>query len=560
MARGSASVTAWRRAKRAGDLDRYAGDALAIFAAIKRAVPFDAERYHKILRRHPRDGRGMFSKNLLIRIYRHLCAAGRMVPDPELLARLRMKPIRTLSGVATVTVLTEPHPCPGRCIFCPTDVKMPKSYLADEPGAQRAEQNAFDPYRQVAARLEALETNGHPTDKVELLILGGTWSSYAAEYQEWFVQRALDAIHGRPSTSLAAAQNIAAHAARRNVGLVIETRPDWVSPQEVLHLRSLGVTKVQLGAQSLNDQILAQNRRGHTVDDTRRAVGLLRRAGFKIVLHWMPNLLGATPGSDRQDFQRLFDDPALKPDELKIYPCALVREAELYEDWQRGAYRPYSEETLVALVAQCKTLVPPYCRINRIHRDIPSTYVVCGTKASNLRQLAQAHLARTGRRCACIRCQEVRRRPGSGDWQIEATPYPTAFAQEVFLAARDQAASLLGFARLSLPAGWPDPALAAQLPELAEAALIRELHVYGQALGIGRPAGSSAQHRGVGSALLARAEAAAAQAGYARMAVIAAVGTRAYYAARGYVESGTYMTKTLTASGRASARCSPRGR
>ena len=313
------------------DVTQYADAVLPIIQAVRTSERFDAEALGAILRRHPRDGRGIFSRNLLVRTYKHLCQTGRLEFDEQTLLRLQMKPTRTISGVAPVTVLTKPYPCPGKCIFCPTDVRMPKSYLPDEPGAMRAEQHGFDPYAQTAARIDTFDGNGHATDKIELLILGGTWSSYPRDYQEWFVRRCLDAMNGRDSSSLAEAQAWNESARRRNVGLVIETRPDHVTPEEIRWLRRLGVTKVQMGAQSLDDGILDLNQRGHTVEDTRRAMTLLRAAGFKTVLHWMPNLLGATAESDLADFDRLWDDEALRPDEIKIYPCSLLANAELYD-------------------------------------------------------------------------------------------------------------------------------------------------------------------------------------------------------------------------------------
>ncbi|HEX9617011.1 MAG TPA: radical SAM protein, partial [Anaerolineales bacterium] len=271
------------------------------------------------VRRHPLPGGdGYLGKHMLVAAYKALTASGEWPADSHLLARIRMKPVRTLSGVTVVTVLTKPYPCPGKCIFCPTDVRMPKSYLPDEPGAMRALHHEFDPYDQVAARLEALEAVGHPTDKIELLVLGGTWSAYRKDYQEWFIRRCFEALNGVDSRTLKEAQEFNETAEHRNVGLAIETRPDHVDPKELTWLRYLGVTKVQLGAQSFDDRILALNQRGHTVDETRRAVELLRAGGFKIVLHWMPNLLGATPESDRADFPRLWD--GFCPDEIKIYP------------------------------------------------------------------------------------------------------------------------------------------------------------------------------------------------------------------------------------------------
>jgi elongator complex protein 3 len=312
--------TRWRALHdTAAEAGLYESQVLAVLEEVRALPEFDRHALDCILRRHPRPGAGSFGKAYLIAEYRRLCAEGRLAFDHETLRRLRLKPVRTLSGVATVTVLTKPYPCPGQCIFCPTDARMPKSYIHDEPGALRAEAHQFDPFEQTAARLRALENVGHSTAKVELLILGGTWSAYRRDYQEWFVKRCFDALNGREAASLEQAQCWNETAARRDVGLVVETRPDHVDPDELAHLRRLGVTKVQIGAQSLDDRILRLNQRGHTVEQTRQAVLLLRAAGFKVHLHWMPNLLGATPEADRADFLRLWADPALRPDELKIY-------------------------------------------------------------------------------------------------------------------------------------------------------------------------------------------------------------------------------------------------
>ncbi|MBP8047477.1 MAG: radical SAM protein, partial [Anaerolineales bacterium] len=344
-----------------------------------------------LLRRHPLEGGGYLNKAALVAAYNEMVAAGTIEPDGALLERIRMKPMRTLSGVTTVTVLTKPYPCPGKCIFCPTDVRMPKSYLPDEPGAMRALEHAFDPFTQVESRIRALTNLGHPTDKIELLILGGTWSSYRRDYQEWFVKRCFDAMNNvnedkykiepkekasNPDVELAKAQAINESSLHRNVGLVIETRPDEINPDEIQWLRHLGVTKVQMGAQSFDDHVLEINKRGHDVECTREATALLRAAGFKIVLHWMPNLLGATPQSDREDFARMWED--FCPDEIKIYPNQLLANAELYEYWQRGEFHPYTTDDLVDLIADIKPTIPRYCRVNRVIRDIPGNNVVEG--------------------------------------------------------------------------------------------------------------------------------------------------------------------------------------
>ncbi len=511
-------------------------------------------RVEEALRRYPLP-RGYLSKAQLVAAYRRLVDEGYWAPDPDLLARIRLKPVRSLSGVTVVTVLTKPYPCPGECVFCPDDVRMPKSYLPEEPGAQRALQHGFDPYAQVRSRLQALTTVGHPTDKIELLVLGGTWTAYPKDYQTWFIKRLFDALNADDcppawrqgedcvAPSLEAAQRHNETARHRNVGLVIETRPDHITPAALRRLRTLGVTKVQVGIQSMDDRILALNKRGHTVADNRRAVALLRAAGFKVVAHWMPNLLGATPESDREDFARLWQ--GLCPDELKIYPTQLLPDTELYTYWQRGEYTPYTTEQLIHLLADLKATVPPYCRINRVVRDIPSTYVVAGNKRTSLRQDVLAEMARRGTRCRCVRCREVRGQPVQPDLlRLEDFTYRADFAEEHFLQFVTPDDRLAGFLRLSLP--LPEAPDVGMGEDLAGAAIIREVHVYGPALPVGEEAPGAAQHAGLGTRLLREAERIAREAGYRRLAVIAAVGTRRYYLERGFERGRWYLVQPLT--------------
>ena len=515
------------------------------------------------IRRHPLQGvgGGYIGKQFLIAAYRQMVETGELEPDPNLLAKIRMKPMRTLSGVTTVTVLTKPYPCPGKCIFCPTDYRMPKSYLPDEPGAMRALQHDFDPYVQVKARLDALHAIGHPIDKIELLILGGTWSSYRRDYQEWFVLRCFEAMNGVVGTDtpmvepersngsssvdlrrkLIEAQRFNETAKHRNVGLVIETRPDHVDADELAWLRYLGVTKVQMGAQSFDDHILAINKRGHTVAETLRATALLRATGFKVVLHWMPNLLGATLKSDREDFEHFWDD--FCPDEIKIYPNQLLANAELYDYWLRGEYIPYNTDDLVGLISDVKTTIPRYCRVNRVIRDIPSTNVVEGNKRTSLRMDIHKEMKRRGTRCQCVRCREVRNeKVNPGELRLEDVTYHADCAEEHFLSFVTPGDKLAGFLRLSLP--MPD-APETGLEDLNGAALIREVHVYGQSLPVGMEKVGAAQHVGLGTQLLEIAEQLAHEKGFHRIAVIAAVGTRRYYGGRGYQTGDLYLVKHL---------------
>lgn len=521
-------------------LDDHADGLLRVLEAIRDAPRFNTRAYNRIVRRATPEGQPLYTKDQLVKGYYALVEAGRLAEDGETLRRLRMKPTRTLSGVAPVTVLTKPYPCPGKCIFCPTEVRMPKSYLSNEPGGMRALMLDFDPYVQTVKRIEALENIGHIVDKVELLVLGGTWSSYPVDYREWFVRRCFDGMNGREAATLDEAHALNETADYRNVGLVVETRPDHITPEEVRHLRSLGVTKVQLGVQSLDDEILHRNKRGHTVEDLRRATRLLRSAGFKLVYHWMPNLLGATPDSDLADFRRLWDDPALQPDELKIYPTALLKGTELYEHYERGEYAPYDEATVMDLLVACKPLVPPTCRVNRVLRDIPTGDIVGGIQHTNLRQLVQQRMARRGLTCRCIRCREVRKAEVVSDaLQLETHTYHTDHSRELFLSAVTPAGRLVGFVRLSLPTSGDAP-----IGEIAGHAVIRQVQVHGPALPIGED-GDGPQHSGVGTWLVEEAREAAHAAGYAHLSVISAVGTRGYYRKLGFADGYLYMTTTL---------------
>jgi elongator complex protein 3 len=540
-------------------------------------IPPDEAALLGLLRRHPKGRSELFKKSELIRGVRRFAEKYGWDAD-RICARLRMKPVRTQSGVAPVTVLTRPFPCPGECIFCPNDVRMPKSYLSMEPGAQRATQNRFDPYAQTASRLVAFRVNGHRTDKIEMILLGGTWSFYPEPYQVWFVERCFAAMNEwerdtppppDPSLSdfaevapngtynetivrlraespieraewsaLETAHRINETARSRCVGLVVETRPDYVTEQEVLRIRRLGATKVQLGFQSLDDRVLELNRRGHDVAATRRAMRLLRQAGFKIHAHWMPNLFGSDPEKDRADFARIFEDPDFRPDELKIYPTSLIESAELMRHYESGAWRPYGEEELVELIADCMLRVPPYCRITRVIRDIPSHDIVVGNKMSNLRELAERAIAKRGGRSRDIRAREIRRDP-IGPLRLEELAYDTSAGRERFLQLVTGEDRIVAFLRLSLP---DCPSF---VGELGASAIIREVHVYGEVVGLDEESEHRPQHAGLGRMLVERAAEIAREGGRSSIAVISAIGTRAYYRKLGFQDGALYQHRPL---------------
>ncbi|MBI3912791.1 MAG: tRNA uridine(34) 5-carboxymethylaminomethyl modification radical SAM/GNAT enzyme Elp3 [Chloroflexi bacterium] len=521
------------------DLALHSRALIALYAELRSAPSLSEIELGHLIDRHV-----SLQKNRLLQAYRELAAQGTIAYDKRVFELLRLRPVRTISGVAPMAVLTGPYPCPAECIFCPDVKGMPRSYLPEEPGAQRAVRTRFDPFKQVDVRLRTLHMNGHPTDKIELLILGATWSAYPKKYQEWFIRRCLDAMNGVDSPTLVDAQKQNESAEHRNVGLVIETRPDYITLDEVRRLRFLGVTKVQLGVQSLDDRINALNKRGHGIAETRRAVRLLRLGGFKLHLHWMPNLLGATPASDAEDFKRLWDDPAIRPDELKIYPCALIKETELYAYYERGEYRPYTDADLIDLLVECKAQVPLYCRINRVIRDIPKDYIAAGSTKSHLRVVVQKEMARRGRACQCIRCREVRsEKINPARLHLSTHTYATDATTEHFLSFVTPENKLAGFLRLSLPnADAPREEI---LDELRGGAIIREVHVYGPALEIGADSAGEAQHVGLGTRLVRAAEEIACAAGFTRLAVISAIGTRAYYRKLGFELGDLYMARAI---------------
>ena len=510
---------------------------VAVIVAQAPPGPLPQSLLHGVLRRYPRAGSGFFSRSELIAAYAALSAqAGLTLSQSDFAASLRMRPVRTHSGVTPITVLTKPFPCPGRCVFCPNDVRMPKSYLSDEPGCQRAEQNGFDPYLQTFNRMLALSSIGHSIDKVELIVLGGTWSFYPERYQRWFLKRCLDAVNdfgrhaddrargeaqrfalvsfgeraeGRAAGTynryverhlkvlsgsgllrafedaswqeIAQVQRENEDAPSRCVGLVLETRPDYVNEEELVRLRRLGCTKVQLGIQSLSDEVLSLNKRGHDVATTRKAMALLRGMGFKVLAHFMPNLLGATPASDKAGIMQMFADEDFRPDELKVYPCSLIATAELMDYYESGDWQPYTEGELLEVLCAVIAETPRYCRLSRVIRDISSGDIVVGNRKSNFRENAERTLDNKGIVRKDIRSREVAGRVvDPTTLSINVTRYAASQGTEVFLEFVTETDHMAGFCRLRLPT------IQAPVAELQDCGIIRELHVYGPAQGLGR--------------------------------------------------------------------------
>lgn len=469
--------------------------------------------------------------------------AGRLIPI------LRRKRIRSASGVIVVAVMTEPRECPhGRCAYCPggPEEGVPQSYTGHEPAAMRGIQNKYDPYRQVASRISQLRRIGHEVDKVDLIIMGGTFPASPIEYQEWFVKRCLDAITGVDSEDLLQAKELAEVSRIRNVGITVETRPDTITMRSIDHMLGLGVTRVELGVQNIYDDIYQLVGRGHTVKDVIEATGLLRDSGLKVCYHMMPGLPGSSWDRDIEAFERIFTDPRFRPDMLKIYPTLVLKGTKLHEWWTSGDYDPLSTEEAVELIARVKQMVPPWIRIMRVQRDIPSNLVEAGVKRSNLRQLVQERLRELGGHCRCIRCREVGHKSlnsegGGGKVNLHCITYEASEGIENFISVEDDGEdALIGFIRLRIPSEN------AHRPEIRDSAVVRELHVYGRMAPVGRRIEDAWQHMGWGRVLLSEAERISKERyDMKKLVVLSALGTKEYYRKLGYYPDGVYMSKRL---------------
>lgn len=440
---------------------------------------------------------------------------------PRLEPLLRAKPSRTASGVAVVAAMTKPFPCPhGVCIYCPGGPKWgtPQSYLGNEPAAMRGAQYAYDPYRQTRARVEQLRATGHPTDKVDFIILGGTFTTFPAAYRESFVKGCYDGLNGFVSPTLGDAMIANETAESRMIGLTVETKPERFGPEDVSHAMHLGVTRVEFGVQSTFDDVLHGVNRGHTVEDVRQATRRAKDAGLKVCYHMMPGLPGSDLGRDLKSFRTIFEDPAFRPDMLKIYPTLVLPGTGLHELWRRGEYTALTTEDVVALLVAVKAFVPPWVRIQRIQREIGVPQVVAGLAVGNVRELAGVRLAADGKRCRCVRCREVGLRKRAytvGEVALHRLDYDASDGREVFLSLDLPDESLIGYARLR---------------HGAAGAYLRELKVFGNVVPIHAASGQDWQHRGFGSRLLEECEAIARDEwGLEVLRVTSGVGVRDYY-------------------------------
>lgn len=543
------------------------------------------------------------ANRFLIKAYQKLIKNGSLSKDAHFESLMKKADIRNVSGIAVVTSLVKPYMCPGKCVYCPTEARMPKSYIATEPAAARALRLDFSPYEQMRLRIKMLEVNGHNADKIEYIIKGGTWNAYPLKYQYWFMYESFKAANDlsrdipigesreeswHSITELQEAiereQTYNESAKHRLIGVTLETRPDAISPKTIWHMRQQGCTRIELGLQSTDDVILERIVRGHTVDEFRRAILLLRKAGFKVDLHFMPDLPGTTANHDVEMYKEIFEDPSLRPDMIKIYPCTVIKSAELYEWLQDGRYTPYSSEELFWALNEMQLATPRYCRISRLIRDIPSDVIEAGNAVTNLREMLDADLKKRGLRSVDIRAREIGRHKTVLDRaetpELFVDEYDTVGGREYFISVEDpNREAIYGFLRLRIPtpplshpdrvpAQWEtihgsatqitqdgkwdhlvkekdDMQLLTFMPELEACAFIRELHVYGNLVKIGDKSELSTQHTGLGKQLMAAAEDIVQQNNLNTVAVISGVGVRGYYAKLGYDKIGTYMIKSL---------------
>jgi elongator complex protein 3 len=545
--------------------------------AIKNKVKNNKEM-NRIIRKNSEKFKMPFpSKIDLLEIYRELIKKGKISSNKyleEILMTKKMrslsgvteilmtKKMRSLSGVTVVAILTKPYPCPHDCAYCPTEKEIPKSYLSNEPAVMRAIICNFDPVKQIKNRLTALEKMGHPTDKIELIIIGGTFSSLPAGYQKSFIKKCFETCNGdKPSTkdlvldkkskTLKQAQKINEKAKHRIIGLSIETRPDYINQKEIKKMRNLGVTKIEIGVQSLSDKILNLNNRGHGIAETIQATKLLKDAGFKINYHLMPDLPSSDLKIDKEMFKKIFKDENFQPDMLKIYPCMVTKGTKIYQWYKKGKYKPYSDKTLINLLAEIKKDIPCYVRIVRVIRDIPAPSIVAGSKISNLREIVAKEMKERGWQCKCIRCREIKSfyQPKE-KIKLFRQDYKASGGKEIFLSWEDlKRKKIYAFLRLRIPSQIFSGEKQV-IKVLENAAIIREIHTYGVSVPVGNKIKAAPQHQGLGKKLVQEAEKIiekefAKKFKIKKIAVISGVGVRQYWRKFGYCLKDTYMVKKI---------------
>ncbi|MBU0705861.1 tRNA uridine(34) 5-carboxymethylaminomethyl modification radical SAM/GNAT enzyme Elp3 [Patescibacteria group bacterium] len=496
---------------------------------------------------------GVLPKNLeLIQAYKELIDANKIEPNMRVLKVIQKRKVRTMSGIANITVLTKDLGCPGKCIYCPTEKGMPKSYLSNEPAMMRAVRNEFSSYKQVKTRLNGLVAQGHDITKIDIRTAGGTWGAVPIWYQERFLKGIYVALnegpgefreHGDESFKDLKLSDLIEEnetADCRCVGLWVETRPDWVDKEELIRLRCYGVTGIELGIQTTDDKVNEFCKRGHGLAESIRATRLCRDVGLKICHHLMPNLPTATLKSDLKSGRDLFELEGLRPDYLKVYPTMVTPLSDLAEMIKKAPdiHKAYTDKELVEIIRTIKKGTPEYCRIIRIIRDIPAESVMFGTKKTNLRQEMQ----RAGVECRCVRCREIQDAEITG-YELRVMSFTANEGTEHFITIEEtKLDKIIGLCRLRFPSDPANPLF----PELKDAALIRELHVYGQKQSLSKESvPSKTQHMGFGKELMKKAEELSKEAGFKKLAVISAIGTREYYKKLGYRLEGTYMTKVF---------------
>lgn len=513
----------------------------------------DPEKLSKLKRRMAKKFRTSCPGNVqLLKVYHELLEKKSIKRSKRIERILRKRPVRSLSGVVVISVFTKPYPCPGKCIFCPIEDGLPKSYLKGEPAAERALKLDFDPFLQVQKRIESLEKQGHPVDKIEIRVIGATFSYYPKKYKILFFANLFAAANNRKKLNTALLSDLEKEKTEnektrnRIVGISIETRPDFISEKEIILMRKLGITMVELGVQTTSDSILKRCKRGHGTKESIRATELLKDSGFKILYQVMPNLPGSNLKNDFLVLEKIFEDEKYKPDWLKLYPCLVCKGSELYKIWKDGNYKPYSDKELTELLIKIKNILPYWVRMTRLFRDIPSLKIEAGSKTSNIREVVQKEMGKRGFKCRCIRCREVRERYDPKEKILfTREDYNASKGKEIFLSFENRERNkLFAFLRLRIPS----QALKKEeyfIPVLKNSSIIRELHTYGQQVPIENNE-EAPQHKGLGKKLIKEAEKITkTEFRLSKITVISGVGVRDYYRKLGYQLKDEYMIKKI---------------